>query len=149
MISEDGVMGICSFSETLVVTHVTIFIAVYTLLIGVCVFCASILIKSLNVSHSLSNSVLTDDCCTMRGGIFNCGEVEICCCESSLDWAVSFTDPSLLECSEVSLPDFYLDLFVAELLRRLTLGVGSLMGSKRNLSRGIVVNLLSLYILNS
>ena len=112
MSSEYGVMGICYFSETLVVTPVTIFIVIYTLLTGVCVFCASILIKSLNVSHSLSNLVLTDYCCTMRGGIFNCGEVEICCCESFLDWAVSLTDPSLLECSEVSLPDFDLYLFV-------------------------------------
>ena len=76
MSSEDGVIGICFVSETLVVTPVTIFIAVCTFLTGVCVFCASILIKSLNVSHSLSNSVLTDGCCTMRGGRFNCGEVK-------------------------------------------------------------------------
>ena len=95
MSSEDGVIGICSISETLVVTPVTIFIIVCTFLTGVCVFCASILIKSLNVCHPLSNSVLTDDCCTTRGGRFNYGEFDICCCESSLDREVSLTDPSL------------------------------------------------------
>ena len=128
MSSEDGVMGICSVSETLVVIPVTIFFVVCTLLTGVCVFCPSILIKSLNVSHSLSNSVMTDGCCTMRGGRFNCAKVETCCCERSFDWAVSLTDPSLLECLEVSLPDFDLDLFVLELLLRLILGFGSLTG---------------------
>ena len=145
-------MGICSISETLLVIPVTISFIACTLLTGVCVFCPSIFIKSLNVSHSLSSSVLTDGCCTMRGGRFSCGEVKTCCCGSSFDWAVSLTDPSilswsfsdLLECSNVSLLDLDLDLSVPELPLRLILGLGSLMGAKCNLSKGILANLLSL-----
>ena len=150
-------MGIGSVSVTLPLIPVTKPFFVCTLLTRVYVFYPSTLIKSLNVSHSLSNSVLMDGCCTMRGGRFNCGVVEICCCESYFDWAVSFTDPSILswslsdflERSEVSFPNFDLDLSVPKLPLRLTLGVGCLKGSKRKLSKGIVVNLLSLYILNS
>ena len=54
----------------------------------------------------------------------------------------------LLEFSE-SLSDFDLDLPVLELPLRLTLGVYSLAGSKRRLSKGIGISLLSLYSLNS
>ena len=93
----------------------------------------------------------------MRGGGYSCEEVKTCCSGSSLDWAVSLIDPSLLlwslsdllEFSGVSPPDLDLDLSVPELSLRLILGVGSLTGSKHNLSKGILVNLLSLYILNS
>ena len=145
-------MGICYVSMTLPLISVTKTFVVCT---GVFVFYPSTLIKLLNDSHSLSNWVLMDGCCTLRGGRFNCGVVEFYCCESSFDWAVSFTEPSLLslsyflERSEVSLPDFDLELSVSELPLRLTQGVGSLMSSKRKLSKAIVVNLLSLYILNS
>ena len=93
----------------------------------------------------------------MGGGRFTCGVIKTCCSRRSLDWAVSRTDPSLLlwllsdllELSGDSLPDLDLDLSVLELPLRLILGVGYLMGSKRNLSNGILDNLISLYILNS
>jgi len=93
----------------------------------------------------------------MRGGRFTCGVVKTYCSRRSLDWAVSLTDPSLLlwSLSDLlehfgdSLPDLDLDLSVLELLLRLTLGIGSLIGSKHNLSKGMLANLLSLYNLNS
>ena len=114
------------------------------------------LIKSLKVYHSLSRSVLTDGGLTMTGGGSICGEVKACCYGSSFDWAVSFTDPSLLpwslsdllECSDVSFPDLDLDLSVPEHPLRLILRVGFLTGSKSSFSKGILANLLSLYILN-
>jgi len=116
-----------------------------------------VLIKSLNVSHSLSSSVLAGGGWMMRGGRFTCGVVKTCWSGRSLDWAVSLTDPSLLlwplsdllERSDDSLPDLDLDLLVPELPLRLILGVGSLIGSKHNLSKGMLANLLSLYNLNS
>ena len=144
-ISEEGVIGICSVSVTLPLIPV---LKNFVVCIGVCIFCPSTLSNWLQVSHSLSNSIVTVGFCTLRGGRFNCGVVEVCSCESYFDWAVSFTEPSPLsdfwECLEVSLSDFYLDLSVSELPLRLTLGVGSLAGSKRKFSKGIVVSLLSL-----
>ena len=88
----------------------------------------------------------------MRGGRYTYEEVKTCYSRSSLNCAVSLTNPSLLlwslsnllECSDISLPDLDLDLFVPELPLSLILGVGSLMGSKCNLSKGILANLLSL-----
>lgn len=150
-------MGICSISRTLLIVPVTISFAVCTLLSGVFMLCTSVLSKSLNVSNSLSSSVLTDGGWMMRGGGYSCGEVKTCCCGSSFNSAVSLTEPSLLlwslsdllECYDVSLLELDLDLSVPELPLRLILGIGSLTGSKRNLSKGILANLLSLYILNS
>lgn len=154
---EDGVMGICSVSRTVLIVPVTISSIVCTLLSGVFVLHPSVLIKSLNVSHYLSRSVLTGGGWMLRGGIFTYGEVTTCGSRCSLDCIVSLTNPSLLlwslsdllECFDISLPDLDLDLFVPELPLRLILGVGSLTGSKHNLSKGILAILLPLYILNS
>ena len=150
-------MGICSMSKTLLIVPVTIPFVACTSLTSVFVLCPSILIISLNVSHSLSSSVLTDGGWMMRGEGSSSGEIKACCYGSSFDLEVSLTDPSLLswplsdllKCSNVSFPDLDLDLSVRELPLRLILEVGSLMGSKHSSSKAILINLLSLYIFNS
>lgn len=114
------------------------------------------LIKSLKVSHSLSNSAMTGGAWMTRGGGSLCGEAITCWCRSSFDWAVSLTNPlllsssfqDLLECSDISFSDLDLDPLVLELPLRLTLGVGSLEGFRHSFSKGILANLLSLYVLN-
>lgn len=151
-------MGICSVSRALLTVSMTISVIVYTVFLGVFMFCSSVLINPLNVSHSFSSSVLTGFDGWMRGaGTFTCGVDKTCCSGCSLDWAVSLIDPSLLLWSLSdrldhfgdSFPDLDLELFFPELPFILMLGIGSLIGSKRNLSKGMFANICSLYILNS
>lgn len=89
----------------------------------------------------------------MRGsGTFTCDVDKNCFFGCSLDWAVSLTKPSLLlwslsdhlDHSGDSFLDLDLDLSVPELPLILMLGVGSLIGSKRNMSKGMFANIRSL-----
>ena len=66
--SKDGVIGICSISVTLLTMVEYTSCATCVLLTGVFGACPLILISSLKVSHSLSNSVVTGGASMTRGG---------------------------------------------------------------------------------